>query len=177
MLAAAVSSAGAALPAAARGAMGDGSLPSQQQISVTADRLVSDRSARTATFSGRVKVVRGESTIEADRLTVYYGEKASTSKKKAAALPGQSAVERIIAEGNVQIRSTELSARTPKAIYSRPAQTIELLGAGTRVISGSNSITGSKIVLHLEGEKLTVLGGGENRVKAVFEPSTKNKSP
>ncbi len=176
MLAAAVSIAGTALPESARGAAGDDS-PPQQQITVTADRLVSDRTARTATFSGRVKVVRGDSTIEADRLTVYYGEKASTSKKKTAALPGQSAVERIIAEGNVQIRSAELSARTPKAIYSRAAQTIELLGAGTRVISGSNSITGSKIVLHLEGEQLTVLGSDENRVKAVFEPSTKNKSP
>ena len=143
---------------------------SDRQVTVTADRLVSDRAGRTATFIGRVKVIRGDSTIESDRLTVFYS--AITSRGDAA-LPGKSAIERIIAEGNVRIRSKELSAHTPKAIYSRPAQTIELLGARSQVTSGNNSITGRQIVLHLEGERLTVSSGGDSRVKAVLEPSTK----
>ncbi|KPJ76464.1 MAG: hypothetical protein AMJ54_11570 [Deltaproteobacteria bacterium SG8_13] len=169
-LAIVVSSAAAVLPAAQRGKTGDDSLRSDRKVTVTADRLVSDRTARTATFTGNVKVVRDSSTIEADRLTVVYGANTSAG---AAGLPGRSAIERVIAEGNVRIHSEQLSAKTPKAIYSRLAQTIELLGTGTQVISGGNSITGSQIVLHLEGERLTVSSSGENRVKAVLEPSVK----
>lgn len=150
------------------GAGGDNTLQQQRRVTVSADRLVSDRTARTATFTGRVKVVRGTSTLEADRLTVVYGENASGDQAR---LPARSAIDRIVAEGNVRIRSRDLSAKTPKAIYSRPAQTIELLGAGTQVISGSNSITGMQIVLHMEGERLTVSSSGDNRVEAVLRPS------
>ena len=169
ILAAAVLSMTPAVPAAKRSAGGENSSRSDRQVSITADRLVSDRSARTATFTGRVKVVRGDNTIESDRLTVVYGARAPRTD---AASPGISAIERIIAEGNVRIRSKELSARTPKAIYSRPAQTIELVGDGSQVTSGSNSITGRQIVLYLEGDRLTVSSGADHRVKAVIEPST-----
>ena len=169
MACAVLMSAAALWPSAQRGAMGEDSVQPDRQVTVSADRLVSDRATRTATFTGRVKVIRGSSTIEADRLRVVYGENASRGSAK---MPGRSAIERIVAEGNVRIRTNELSAKTPKAIYSRPAQTIELLGAGTQVISGNNSITGMQIVLYMEGERLTVSSGGDNRVKAVFEPST-----
>ena len=158
-------------PSVAQGSAGDDPHQSNRRITVTADRLVSDREAKTATFTGRVRVVRGSSTIEADRLTVVY---AGNTSRTDAGLPGRSAIERAVAEGNVRIRSEDLTAKTPKAVYSRDSQTIELLGAGTRVISGNNSIAGRQIVLHLEGERLTVSSSGDSRVKAVIEPSTKN---
>ena len=160
----------ASLPAAGSDAVSDGVVESARRVTVSADRLVSDRAARTATFSGRVKVIRGSSTVNADRLTVVYGKNSAGDRVKP---PGRSAIERIIAEGNVRIRSEGLTARTPKAVYSRPAQTVELIGAGTRVTSGSNSITGMQIVLHMEGERLTVTSSGDNRVKAVIEPDAK----
>ena len=138
---------------------------------VTADRLITDRAGKKATFSGRVKVVRGQSTIEADRLTVYYDEKAPRDE---GLQPGRSAIERAVAEGSVKIKTKDLTALTPKATYNRNTQKIELLGAGTRVISGNNSITGAKIVLQLEGEKLTVSGEGGEQVKAILKPSDKN---
>ena len=146
---------------------GDSHRP-DQQIRVSADRLVADRTAATAIFTGRVKVVRGNSTIEADRLTVYYSRKNSG---KDSSLPVQSAIEKIIAEGDVRIQSEQLSARTAKAVYSRPAQTVVLTGTGSRVISGSNSITGAKIMLYLDGQRLTVSGDEGKRVKAVLEPA------
>jgi lipopolysaccharide export system protein LptA len=157
-------------PQVAQSSAGGGPHQSDRRITVTADRLVSDREAKTATFTGHVKVVRGSSTIEADRLTVVY---AGNTPRSDAGLPGRSAIERVVAEGNVRIRSEDLTATTPKAVYSRFSQTIELLGAGTRVISGSNSISGPQILLHLEGERLTVSSGGDSRVKAVIEPSSK----
>jgi lipopolysaccharide transport protein LptA len=141
-----------------------------QQIRVSADRLVTDRAARTAEFTGRVKVVRGNSTLETDSLTVVYSEKSSGAE---GALPARSAIEQIIAQGNVRIKSKNLTARAPKAIYSRPTQTVELIGSDSRVISGSHTITGERIVLHLEGERLTVSGNGEKRIKAVLEPASK----
>ncbi len=169
MTCAAFFSAAGVVPASTPGAMSDASDRLDRQVTVTADRLVSDRIKRTATFSGRVKVVRGNSTVESDRLTVYYDQNTSRAETER---PDRSVIERIVAEGNVRIRSQQLSAQTPKAVYSRTGQTIELLGGGTRVISGGNSITGLRIVLHLEGEQLTVSSGGDNRVKAVLEPST-----
>ena len=159
-----------AQPQVAQSSTGGGPHQSDRQITVTADRLVSDREAKTATFTGRVKVVRGNSTIEADRLTVLY---AGNAPRSDAGLPGRSAIEWVVAEGNVRIRSENLTATTPKAVYNRSSQTIELLGAGTRVISGGNSISGRQIVLHLEGEQLTVSSSQDSRVKAVIEPSTK----
>lgn len=170
VLAVFLSSAGSALSAAGSSAAGEDGRRPQQPVTISADRLVSDRQARTATFTGKVKVVRGDSTIEADSLTVFYAEKPPGSGEP---VPVRSAVERIVAEGNVRIRSAQLSAHTPKAVYSRPDQTIELLGAGTRVVSGSHSISGSKVVLLMEGEQLIVSGSGDKRVEALLEPGTK----
>jgi lipopolysaccharide export system protein LptA len=170
MIAAVFAVAAAAVPTVTHGATAVDSQRPDEQIRVSADRLVTDRTARTAKFTGRVKVVRGNSTIETDSLTVVYSEKSSGVN---GALPVRSAIERIIAEGNVRIQSEDLTARTPKAIYSRPTQTVELIGGDSRVISGNNSITGERIVLHLEGERLTVSGDGDKRIKAVLEPTSK----
>jgi len=141
-----------------------------ERINITADELVSDSASKTAEFIGRVKVTRGASVITADRLKIYYTD--SPQDKNNPANP-KAAVKKIVAEGNVRIKSEELTAAAQKAVYNRDTQKISLSGPNTKVTSGENSIVGSKIELYLENEQFKVLGGKKGRVKAILNQAPK----
>ena len=141
-------------------------------ITITSDRLVTDNRAKLAEFTGNVKVTRADSVITADRLKVYYS---NSSGKKAGDESVGTIIEKIIAEGNVNIHSAELVAEAPKGVFVKKTQKITLSGEGTRVTSGGSSIAGSKIVLIVDKDRIRVTGEPENRVKVIFDPAAPKK--
>ena len=141
-------------------------------ITITADRLVTDNRAKLADFTGNVKVTRSGSIITADRLKVYYTD--SSGKESGGESVG-TIIEKIIAEGNVHIRSAGLVAEAPKGVFVKKTQKITLSGDGTRVTSGGSSITGTEIVLIVDKDRIRVTGGSENRVKVIFDPAAPKK--
>ena len=141
-----------------------------EEITITADELVSDNVSKIAEFIGHVKVTRGGSVITADRLKVYYTDTPRDKNNRANA---KTAIKQIVAEGNVRIKSEELIAVAQKAAYSRETQKIILSGPNTKVTSGENSVVGSKIELYLENEQFKVSGGKKGRVKAILNQAPK----
>lgn len=142
-----------------------GSAQPPPQVRITSDRLSSDNDTRIIEFSGNVKAIRGDTTITADRLLIYpYDNVDGRSEDRS----WRKMVRKVVAEGQVIIRRGDFTATTPQAAYDTRQQTIELKGAGTRVVSGKNVLTGNKMTLQLEKERIRVTGIDDQRVKAVF---------
>jgi lipopolysaccharide transport protein LptA len=140
-------------------------------ITITADELVTDDIAKTAEFIGNVTVVRGEYTLKAERLTLYYKAAEQPSAPHGA---GRANIRQIIAQGDVRLSSTELTATGAHGLYDASRRTIELSGDGSTIISGEKAVSGSKITIDLDTNRFEVSGGTENRVKAVFKVPEKN---
>jgi len=138
-----------------------------ERIEISADRLVFDNTAQSAVFSGNVNAVQGATRISADRITVYYE---ADNADPTAQPDTQAAIRRIVSEGNVTIRFDDKVAETPKAIYNKASGLLELMGEGTRVTSGQNTITGNRITVNRAKDNITVEGGGTRRVEAVIFP-------
>jgi lipopolysaccharide export system protein LptA len=153
-----------ALPAASA----PGKKPAPQAIEIRSDRLLVDSQKRTAEFFGRVRARQGDTTIEADQLTVYYHPDGGENVD---------ALDRIVAVGNVRIRFENRLAETPEAVYNVKERVFVLNGAGTRVSSGSSHITGEKITLYRDDGRVVVESGSQKQVEAVFYPGDEQAAP
>lgn len=134
-------------------------------IRVTADRLVADTQSQNAEFIGNVHAIRGNMTILCDSLKIFYRDAPAQDSQKQ---PGADAIQRIVADGNVNIQFDDQTATTQRAVWSTAEQTIVLSGPGSKIVSGKNSISGSKITLHQGDNRVKVEGGSDGRVEAQF---------
>ena len=137
-------------------------------IHINADRLISNIENGWAQFTGNVCVTHESLIIKSDSLKIYY-KKLFKGKNKPAT--GQELIEKIIAKGNVHIKSDELVAISHQAIYTKKTGIIILSGHDSKVISGNNSIAGSQIILYMEEKGIKVTGNGTKRVEAEFQGS------
>jgi len=135
-------------------------------IHINADRLISNIEDGWAEFTGNVCVTRESLIIKSDSLKIYYKKLFKGNNKPA---KGQELIEKIIATGNVHIKSDELVAISNQAIYTKKTGIIILSGHDSKVISGNNSIAGSKITLYMDKEHIKVTGNGTKRVEAEFQ--------
>ncbi len=137
-------------------------------IHIDADRLISNIEDGWAQFTGNVCVTRESLIIKSDSLKIYYKKLIKGQNKPAT---GQELVEKIIATGNVHIKSDELVAISHQAIYTKETGTIILSGHDSKVISGNNSIAGSQIILYMDEKGIKVTGSSTKRVEAEFQGS------
>jgi len=134
-------------------------------IRITADRLIADTQSQNAEFIGNVHAIRGNMTILCDSLKIFYKDSPAQDSQKQ---PGADAIQRIVADGNVNIQFDNQTATTQRAVWSTAEQTIVLSGPGSKIVSGKNSISGSKITLHQGDNRVKVEGGSDERVEAQF---------
>ena len=145
---------------------GTAKLPQEKPIQITADQLISNNEERYAEFIGNVKTVQADWVITSDKLRIYYegdllnpGEKSNSTEQS---------LKKIVATGNVKIRSDQYSADAETAEYDTAAMTIILSGEDAKLFKGKNSITGSKIILYRKDGRVKVEGNKNKRIKAVF---------
>jgi lipopolysaccharide export system protein LptA len=157
-----------ALPASPAEQTDNAPAGSTEKILVTADRLESDSRDGSAEFIGKVEAVQGDFVINADRLKIYYRR---IDPKTGAS---QEAVDKIVAQGSVRIRSQNRLAETDRAEYSVKDGTLILIGENSTVTDGKNVIKGRKIRLNRADSRISVEGGDTGRVRAIFYPSEKS---
>lgn len=153
---------------------GTGTVPglsADKPIQITADELVADNRNRTAEFIGNVKAVQGDVVIQSKRLQIVYSETGGGNKT---GLEGK--IDTIAAAGDVTIQFGNRVATTDRAEYRSSEGVLILSGEGSRVVEGDNSITGSRITLYRESDRITVEGGEEGRVKVIFFPSSQSQN-
>ena len=133
----------------------DSSLP----VEITSDRLDLDQASGTAVFTGTVKVGQGALRMAADRMEVFYVEKAGSKT---------GTVDRMIASGNVTIANGSEAAESDHAIYEVAQGTIDMEG-NVLLTQGKNALSSQK--LHIDLNKGT--GQLEGRVQTIFVPGAR----
>ncbi len=138
--------------------------PENPDIHVMADKLVSDRNAQYAEFSGNVVATREDAKLTCANLKIFYKE-----KDAGGASSESGAVDKMVATGSVKLIFEDKVAVAEKAVYTSVDDSIILTGGEPKVTGGNSYISGEKITLYRTAGKVLV----SNRVEAVFHPADK----
>jgi len=151
-----------------------GSADAQAPIQIVSDRMIANTTEKWADFLGAVVATQGKFSMAADALRIYYeGDLINASQGGSA----QERIRRLEATGRVHIVTEQYTADAERAEYLPAADVLTLSGNPSRVVSGKNTLTGSKIVLNRSAGKALVEGGPAERVKAVFFQEEKGQRP
>jgi lipopolysaccharide export system protein LptA len=156
-------------------------------VQIEAATLEVHDKSKTATFSGNVQVVQGDTTMRCRNLVVFYGqevglgEAAGTTTTAAIKTPlgapkGAQSIRRIEARGAVTVTTKDQSASGDLGVYDLKNKTITLSG-NVVVSQGQNVIHGERVVVDTETGNARVesggsaaAGGGPGRVRALIQP-------
>jgi len=177
--------------AAAQGpAPGQSMLPGQNKdepVQIEAASLEVHDKSKTATFSGNVQVVQGDTTMKCQSLVVFYGHEVgiaqTEAKPQASIAPGQKGaqdIRRIEARGGVTVVTKDQNASGDLGVYDMQAKTITLTG-NVVVSQGQNVIHGERVVVDTVTGNARVEsseGGGTvpGRVRALILPNQKGQN-
>ncbi len=151
-----------------------GSGDSKAPIEIVSDRMIANTIEKWADFLGSVVATQGKFSMTADALRIYYeGDLMPAAKGEAA----QDRIKKIEASGRVHIVTDQYTADTERAEYVPAEDVLTLSGEASRVVSGKNTLTGSKIVLNRSEGKALVESTSAERVKAVFFQEEKGRRP
>jgi|SRR5271155_5359075 len=161
-----------------------------QPVQIEAASLEVRDKNKTATFSGHVEVVQGDTTMKCQTLVVFYGQEvglgadgASAPAAAAKTAPGmpQSAqnIRRIEARGGVTVITKDQNASGDLGIYDLKTKTITLSG-NVVVSQGPNVIHGERVVVDTTTGNARVesassggtggTGAPPGRVRALIQP-------
>jgi lipopolysaccharide export system protein LptA len=158
-----------------------------QPVQIEAATLEVRDKTKTATFSGDVKVVQGDTTMKCQSLVVFYGQEvgidrpAVTTAKSTPGMPqGAQNIRRIEARGGVTVITKDQNASGDLGVYDLKTKTITLSG-NVVVSQGQNVIHGEKVVVDMTTGNARVESGSSNggagagaagpgRVRALIQP-------
>lgn len=141
----------------------------EKKIHIKADRLIADGNSNNAEFIGNVRAVQGTTVITSEKLKIFY-KKDSVSKENS---KEEDSIKEIIATGNVKILFDDKIAETRQAVYTAETRILVLIGQDSKVTSGKNTISGSKITFFRNDGRVKVEGSGNSRVEAFFDSGGK----
>jgi lipopolysaccharide export system protein LptA len=142
-----------------------GSADSKAPIEIISDRMTANTTEKWAEFLGTVVATQGKFSMTADALRIdYEGDLMNIPKGGST----QNRIKKLEATGRVHIVTDQYTADAERAEYIPASDVLTLSGETTRVVSGKNILTGSKIVLNRSEGKALVESRGTERVKAVF---------
>jgi lipopolysaccharide export system protein LptA len=149
-----------AAPALAQDPAADGAgAEKTPPVQITAQNLVADDVEKTATFSGEVRAVQGDTVILSDRLIIRY---AGNPMAEGGGAGKGGGIRELEAEGNVRITFDEIVAESPKAVYTPADRVLVLSGPGSRVTRPeSGTISGKTITVFRDDGRIRFEGGVE----------------
>jgi len=143
-------------------------------VQIKADNLVAYNEASYAEFTGNVSAVQGTTLITSDKLKIYYSKAPENKGKKDT---GEESIKKVVATGNVVIRSENRTAYTSMAEYTPASKVVVLSGPDSKVTSGNNFVTGEKITFYVNEDRVVVERSKEKQVEAVFYSGELEKKP
>ena len=159
-------------------------------VQIEAATLEVHDKSKTATFSGNVQVVQGDTTMRCRSLVVFYGQEVGIGEAGGEATTGAAAksqpggtkgaqnIRRIEAHGGVTVLTKDQSASGDLGIYDLKTKTITLSG-NVVVSQGQNVIHGERVVVDTETGNARVESGSSGtgasagsggRVRALIQP-------
>jgi lipopolysaccharide export system protein LptA len=153
-----------------------------QPIQIDAKSLEVHDKSKTATFSGDVKVVQGDTTMTCKLLVVFYGQElgiagagakpVAAADASSGAVPDAQNIKRIEARGGVTVVSKDQTASGDLGVYDLPAKTITLSG-NVVVTQGKNVIHGERVIVNTvtgDAHVESAPGAPQGRVRALIIP-------
>lgn len=131
------------------------------KISLESDKAVISRSGRVIELEGNVRIRQGGTVITSDYLKLFLKEGASIESPGTA---GESAIEKVIADGNVEFKLDIGTAYSDHAEYITETKSLILTGKEPKFISEKNTITGSKITVNRDSGTVTFEGGASAEI-------------
>lgn len=149
---------------------GTGPAASNGPITIEADRAeVLDKEKRLI-YSGNVVAVRGDMTVRAAAMTVFYDGDAVPTPNQAAPERGNQSVRRINMTGKVFFSQNDQQATGDTAIYERTNETLTLEG-NVILTKCQNVATGPKLVVNLRTNQAQLEGQPGSRVRTILVPN------
>jgi len=142
------------------------SLSGDEPIQIESDKLeVADENG-TATFTGNVKVVQGNTLMQSGNMVVHYARDGGTASD------GSSQIDRIDVDGKVYIKSEKQEATADRGVFNMKTEIVELIGKRVVLSEGKNVFVGCKLTVFMKtGEaKLDSCGG---RVRIQLDPKSR----
>jgi lipopolysaccharide export system protein LptA len=87
--------------------------------------LITNNTEKFAEFVGDVRASQGNLVITSDRLRIYYRDDPDRNKDQTGS---QESIERVVANGNVQVSTEKYKAQTDQAEYDLDTQVFVLIG-------------------------------------------------
>lgn len=148
----------------------EGMKDSNQPIQIEADRLEVEDKKGTALLSGNVNVVQGTTVLKAGTMRIFY----HSDSKNASGGPNGN-IKRIIASGNVAVRSGEQQATANSMVYDTQTQVVEMTGS-VAISQGNDVITGCTLKVNIETSAAKLepcKGKKKERVKLLLTPNSR----
>jgi lipopolysaccharide export system protein LptA len=142
-----------------------GPTDSKAPIEIVSDRMLANTTEKWADFLGAVVATQGKFSMTADALRIHYEGDLMNAPKGGSS---RDRIQKLVATGRVRIVTDQYTADAERAEYVPATDVLTLSGETSRVVSGKNTLTGSKIVLNRSEGKALVEGTSAERVKAVF---------
>lgn len=150
-----------------------------QPVQIEAGRLEVRDKDRMATFSGRVKVVQGDTTMRCQKLIVFYEPKQSGSgPAMPAAKPGpggSSQISKLEASGGVTVTQKDQTATGKTGLFDMKTNTVTLLG-DVLVSQGPNVLRGEKLTVDLT-TGVSHVEAGSGPVKMLIQQNNDPNAP
>ncbi|WP_291345988.1 LptA/OstA family protein [Desulfobacula sp.] len=135
----------------------------KEPLHVISDKMIAQKDASMVEFIGNVKATRLDSIVFADSIKIYFVDNDKDSS-------AQSNVKKIVSIGNVRYTAGERKAFADKAVYTTHDEMLVLTGKSPKLITGSSFVTGKKITLFRNQDKVVVESDGTKKVEAFFNP-------
>ncbi len=134
--------------------------PSRIPVKITSDRMIYDENGKVVSFVGNVIAEHGQFTLWSKQLSAFFSSN-KTNKI------GADSVDRIVAEGNVRAKKGNTEGTCGKLTYFVEKQLLKMEQEPV-LQDGPNSLTGEVINFHIRENRSEVIGGENQRVKAIF---------
>jgi len=154
-----------------------------QPVQIEAARLEVRDKDRKATFTGRVKVVQGDTTMRCKTLIVFYEPKQQPTAGAAGAMPaakpgpgGSSQISKLEASGGVTVTQKDQTATGETGLFDMKSNTVTLLG-NVLVSQGPNVLRGERLTVDLTTGVSHVEAGNNGQVKMLIQQNNEPGAP
>ncbi len=123
-------------------------------IVIEADSFEYDNKQKIAVYKDNVVVRKGDFTLWANLMHIYFDE--------------NSKIKKIIAEGNVRFEKGLYKGKSEKATYEADKEIIKLIG-NAQIRKGNNVLEGDEIDYFMKEDKAVVIGKNK-KVRTIIIP-------
>lgn len=146
-----------------------------EPLEITSDKMSAFQEKNLVVFSGRARVVKGDTTLKSDAIYLYYKKEPGKHPDSELIKTGSSGeLDRIEAKGDVVFIQGNRTASSDEALYLRDGNKIILTGHAI-LKEGKNVIYGERVTIFLNEDKGIVEGGSQRQVKAIIFPKETKK--